>query len=240
MSEFEFRQFTISHSNSTMKVGADAVLLGALTVIDENVKTILDVGTGCGIIALMVAQRSLAIVDAIDIDESSIAEATINFHNSPWSDRLRAIRTSVQDFSLLHQNHYDLIVSNPPFFQNSLLPKNTRLQLAKHNRQLDFESFLTAANLLLSKTGKLAIILPVNETDIFLQQAAGEGLFLSELIHIIPKSGKIPNRKIIMFSRHLATPPSVREFVLRNSLGKYSAEYMQFTREFHPEKYFVD
>jgi tRNA1Val (adenine37-N6)-methyltransferase len=220
-----------------MKVGADAMLLGALTGIDEQVKTILDVGTGCGIIALMVAQRSLATVDAIDIDESSIAEATINFHNSPWSDRLRAIHTSVQDFSLLHQNHYDLIVSNPPFFQNSLLPKNSKLQLAKHNRKLDFESFLTAANLLLSKTGTLAIILPVSEAESFLQQVGLYNLQLSESTSIIPKSGKKPNRKVLVLARN-ALITLLREIVLRDSSGRYTDEYMKLTRDFHPEKHF--
>jgi tRNA1Val (adenine37-N6)-methyltransferase len=238
MSAFRFRQFTVSHSNSTMKVGADAVLLGALTVIGEGVKTILDVGTGCGIIALMAAQRSHATVDAIDIDQSSIVEAGINFQNSPWNGRLRAIHTSVQDFSKLCQNHYDLIVSNPPFFQNSLLPKNPKLQLAKHNRELDFERFLTSINMLLSKTGKLAVILPVNESDIFLKQASLMELYLNESISIIPKSGKIPHRKILVLSRNTATSLSFREFVLLNNSGKYSAEYIKFTSEFHPEEYF--
>jgi len=240
MSEFRFRQFTVSHSNSTMKIGVDALLLGALTVIDENVKTILDVGTGCGIVALMAAQRSHALIDAIDIDQSSVSEAGINFQNSPWSSRLRTIHTSVQDFSQLRQNYYDLIVSNPPFFQNSLLPKNTKLQLAKHNQQLDFESLLVSTNLLLAKTGKIAVILPVNETEIYLQQATLLGLRLIECISIIPKTGKTPNRKVLVLAHYAATPPLIREIVLRDSSGRYTDEYMKLTCEFHPEKYFGD
>ena len=140
---FRFKQFNISHAGASMKVGTDAILLGSWTDV-SNTNKILDIGTGCGIIALMLAQRSQAIIDAIDIDKSSIDEAAINFDNSPWKGRLRSIHSSVQDFSKKTNTKYDLIVSNPPYVDSEdmsgLAPEYSHepaLGLASGNDGLD-------------------------------------------------------------------------------------------------------
>lgn len=238
MDEFRFRKFAIAHAQSTMRVGTDAVLLGSFTRVDINVRKILDVGTGCGIIALMLAQRTDALIDAIDVDEQTILEANSNFRSSPWSSRLNVQQVSFQDFAKSTSNDYDLIVSNPPFFQNSLLPKSEKLKLAKHNQQLGFESFLTATDVLLFKGGKFAIILPVIESESFLRQAGIKGFFMVNNCSVIPVSGKNPNRNIMMFSRE-EVKPVIGQIILRNSKGKFSEEYKQLTKDFHPEEYFA-
>ncbi|MCD4665845.1 MAG: methyltransferase [Bacteroidales bacterium] len=117
--DFHFKQFNISDENSAMKVGTDAVLLGAWTDISET-NNILDVGTGSGIVATILAQRSEANIDAIDIDKGSIDDAENNFDNCPWKNRLTAIHSSLQEYVKFTSKKYDLIVSNPPFFSNSL------------------------------------------------------------------------------------------------------------------------
>lgn len=239
MEEFRFKQFSVSHRQSTMKVGTDAVLLGALANVDENCKRVLDVGTGCGIIALMLAQRSSALIDAIDIDENSVIEARENFQHSPWSNRLNSIHSSFQDFSSSGVDLYDLIVSNPPFFQNSLLPKNERFILAKHNQQLNFGNFLHASARLLSPTGKLAIILPVNESEIFTQTAGSMNFFLTRCYAIIPVIGKVQNRKVMLFSKENDGNPICQEIMLRSGSGKFSDEYKLLTQDFHPDEYFI-
>lgn len=120
-SAFRFKQFEINHEKSTLKVGTDAVLLGAWTPIPAPCGRILDIGSGCGVITLMLAQRSNAQITGVDIDKPSIEEAAENANNSLWKNRINFINCSIQDFCTAeHQNNFDLIVSNPPFFVDSL------------------------------------------------------------------------------------------------------------------------
>ncbi|MBE0638609.1 MAG: methyltransferase [Bacteroidales bacterium] len=238
MERFRFKQFSVSHHRSAMKVGTDAVLLGTLAPVRQNCEKILDVGTGCGIIALMLAQRSSSRVDAIDIDAPSVAEARENFRQSPWSSRLNAINVSFQHFAGNIESSYDLIVSNPPFFQNSLLPVNERLSLAKHNHQLDFKSFIGSSDKLLTPRGLIAIILPVYEADQFLERAVSMNFYLMHCYSIIPVTDKNPNRKVMLFSREKPENQVFSEITLRMHSGEFSKEYRQLTTDFHPDEYF--
>jgi tRNA1Val (adenine37-N6)-methyltransferase len=239
MAVFRFKQFEVSHDQSTMKVGTDAVLVGALADIRSGCGRILDVGTGCGIIALMLAQRSNALIDAIDIDQPSVAEAGRNFAHTPWSARLKAICGDVRSFSMVNQASYDLVVSNPPFFQNSLLPFNDRYHIAKHNQQLDLHSFTRSANHLLSENGRLALILPVAETELLVRYAQSYGLYPEKVWEIKPVEGKAPNRNILELTRKRNSSPAHQQFVLRNTKGLFSDQYKHLTRDFHPDGYLL-
>jgi len=230
--KFRFRQFEVSHHRSTMKVGTDAVILGAWLEV-SSAKNILEIGTGCGIIALMLAQKTTALIDAIDIDEESANEAGENFANSPWNNCLNSFHFSLNDFADKKAGIYDLIVSNPPFFQNSLLPPSEKRQLARHNSNLSFEDFLDYGSRLLSHDGRLAVILPVSEEMKFIEIARRKGLFLQSKLNIFPKPSKPKKRVILVFSFHKTENLISDSIILRNENGTYSDDYKRITKDFH-------
>ena len=230
--KFRFIQFEVSHHRSTMKVGTDAVVLGAWLDV-SGAQRILEIGTGCGIIALMLAQKSLAAIDAIDVDEASANEASENFACSPWNDRLKSFHVSLNDFATDKTGIYDLIVSNPPFFQNSLLPPTKGRQLARHNVVLTFNTFLSDSSRLLSHEGKLAVILPCSEEEKFIGIAGKESLFLQSKLNIYPKPSKPKKRVILVFSSTKRENPNFDSIILRNEDGHYSDNYKRITKDFH-------
>jgi tRNA1Val (adenine37-N6)-methyltransferase len=230
---FKFKQFSVDDDGCSMPVGTDAVLLGAIANCD-SVKSILDIGTGSGIIALMLAQRSQANIDAIEIDESSFLKAKKNFHNSPWPERLTAIHSSFQDFSNKTTNTYDLIVSNPPFFSNSLKPHLERKRISKHDEQLNFIELISGVARLLKSHGKFTLILPYSEKDKIVQIAKTQNLHLLNIVDILPKATKKPNRAILEFG--FIEPKQIKSnsFTLRSPDNAYSGKYKQITKDFHP------
>jgi tRNA1Val (adenine37-N6)-methyltransferase len=215
-----------------MKVGTDAVVLGAWLDASEAVR-ILEIGTGCGIIALMLAQKSKSSIDAIDVDEDSFIEADENFNGSPWNDRLKAFHISLKDFAKDKAEKYDLIVSNPPFFRDSLLPSAKKRQLARHNTGLTFEEFLYHSSRMLGKDGRLAVILPVSEAEKFRESAEKEELYLNASIKIFPKPSK-PKKRVIMVFTFLKTEnPISNALILRDEEGVFSTDYINLTKDFH-------
>ena len=167
---FRFKQFEVLNDRTAMKVGTDGVLLGAWCPV-ENVRRVLDVGTGCGVIALMVAQRnSTAVIDAIDIDHDAIEEAVLNFERSPWSDRLSATEGDYNDLQSSGEG-YDLIISNPPYFTNGVMPTGDARTTARHTGTLSYPQLLDGATRLLTVAGTLAIITP-SDAEGEIQEAA--------------------------------------------------------------------
>ena len=233
--DFRLKHFKVSHKNSTMKVGTDAFIIGSWLKIDSGCRRILDVGTGCGIIALMLAQRSSARIDAIDIDQPSVEEAKSNFKNSHWSNRLNTIHASVTDF--YPDEKYDLIVSNPPFFSKSLLPVSEKLQRAKHAVTISLDDFVKKSKTLLHCGGKLAVILPVDVSEMFTKTAIDFGFHTHELLKIIPKEGKPANRLVLVLSLTGCLFPDEDTLVIRDKNGKYTADYKELTADFHAEGY---
>lgn len=162
---FSFKHFKVRHGLSSMKVGVDAVLLGAWA--GENATKILDVGTGCGIIALIMAQRfPTAFVEGIDIDNDSVIEASINFENSLWRDRLRVYKKNFTDIDFAEiEKKYDLIVSNPPYFSSGVINPETPRERARHQDSLSVFHLIDGAGKLLSEDGKLSMIFPIEFYD---------------------------------------------------------------------------
>ncbi len=232
---FRLKHFKVSHGNSTMKVGTDAFILGSLLKIDPDYSRILDVGTGCGIIALMLAQRSGAQFDAIDIDQPSLEEAKLNFEKSPWSNRLHAIQVSIHDFK--PKQHYDLIVSNPPFFSNSLLPVSEKLRMAKHTTNFDPEDFVKKSKNLLKPHDELAVILPADVSTVFSEMAVAQGFYMAAQLQIIPKEGKPANRKVLIFSLVENAGNFEESLVIRDLNGNYTPAYKKLTADYHAEGY---
>ncbi len=229
---FEFKQFRIEQHKSAMKVGTDGVLLGAWTPVNED-RRILDIGTGTGLIALMLAQRSDAIIDAVEIDERACEEAKFNFEQSPWSDRLKVYNTDFQVFANLPCEPYDLIISNPPFFVNSLKTRNEALSVARHNDLLSFDQLIIGAGKLLSNTGRFCIIIPFLSSVDFRESARLAGFYLRQQTQVIPKSGRSPKRILLEFTVEPGYPVE-NELVILDENGCYTEAYKTLTSPYYP------
>lgn len=229
---FQFKQFSIQDENSAMKVGTDAVLLGAWNN-PRNYNSILDIGTGSGIIALMMAQKSFAKIDAIDIDFNSVQDAIINFKNSPWSENLVAIHSSLSDYIKQSENKYDLILSNPPFFNNSLKSSSDRKNLSKHTSTLSHKDLLLGVRNLISINGKFAVIIPYDQMKSFFNIALIEGLYCYKKLIIYPTPNKPANRIIMEFSLKKENQIMEEELIIRDASGKFSEQYKTLTKDFY-------
>lgn len=232
---FAFKQFTIVQDKCAMKVGTDAVLLGAW-VKTYGVRKALDIGTGTGVIALMLAQKSGAHIDAIDIDLDATTEAKDNVSKSPWQERVRVQNISLQDFSKITDEQYDLIVSNPPYFVDSLQSSEANRTAARHTVLLSFEDLIAGAKKMLNKEGKLYVILPVREGEQFIQLASTHGLHLRRITRVKSTPDKIEKRWMMQFG--FQSKPQISDSVLviekdpqvRHS---YTDEYKELTKEYY-------
>ena len=230
MSVFRFKKFELSNERAAMKLGTDSVLLGACVDVD-GVKSVLDVGTGTGVIALMIAQRTEGElqpqIDAIDIDLPSVEEAKENFENSPWADRLRVFHSALQDYPL---KEYELIVSNPPYFDNSLLNPDSRKSGARHTFSLSYIDILEYASEALSAEGRLALILPAEVEKNLIRVAASYSLFPLSILRVRTVERKSPKRIVIEFSR-IKLESRITNLTM-SSEGKYTAEYNKLVEAF--------
>lgn len=227
---FHLKQFSLEHQRSTMKVGTDALLLGLWVGLD-GVKQILEIGTGCGIISLLLASRCKAEIQAIDIDKASVDEAKINFNNSPFHYRIQAFRSGFQEIEEDKIQLYDLIISNPPFFINDTRSDKETISNARHGDTLSFVEICKKSIQLLQPTGKLALVLPYDESREFINMGVKHGLFLENRQLIFPKRGLQPNRVNLIFG---FKPCDIKEtkFVIREENGDFSQEYNRLFKDY--------
>lgn len=228
---FHFKKFSVEDSRSTQRVGTDAMLLGAWAN-PPKAGRILDVGTGCGVLALMVAQKSSAIIDAIDLDENSVSEATINFKNSPWSERIFPHHTAFQQFKSTQEN-YDYIISNPPFFSNALPSPIPRRNYARHNDLLPAPELVHQISLLLKPDGRFSLILPFRESPVFVNICAANALLLQRRTTVYTTPKAKPKRILMEFSRWRCIQPIEEKLIITNSEGRFTTEYLSLTTAFH-------
>jgi len=228
--DFRFKQFGINHQKSTIKVGTDAILLGALTET-KNAKSILDIGTGCGVIALMLAQKSLAIITAIDIDKESIDEATDNFEKSPWQSRLNAFNYNLADFANNCNTKFDLIVTNPPYFSEKTKSHSVQRNLARNNESLEFSDLCKSVKKLLAENGSFWLILPENSYKSFCMDATYSVLFCIKKINI-KKNPKSNELLIVSQWKHIPEKSSSINFCIYKDIANYSAYYLDITKEY--------
>ncbi len=232
MSVFRYKQFSIRQENTAMKIGTDGTLLGAWATV-EGAKHILDIGTGTGVIALMTAQRNAkAKVTAIEINEGALVDADFNIKNSPWADRVMLVDSSLQEFK--PKESYDVIVSNPPFFENSLKAETNDRNNARHTDSLHYSEILAFAQEYLSKNGTLALILPVENAERCIEKSAEYNLFLKRKTKIKPVPHKPPHR--IAFELTNLAPNLVEENELTIETGKrhdYTEDYIALTNAFY-------
>lgn len=228
---FQFKQFRIEQEQSAMKVGVDGVLLGAWADV-SNARNILDVGTGTALIALMMAQRSLAKITAVEIEKKAATEAKRNIAASPWQERVKVVNTSFQDFAVTADTTFDLIVSNPPFFTNAPKASGNERTLARHNDALPFTELIKCASDILNEDGGLAIIIPAEGFNDLLGIANSNGLFLKHKTEVKPKSPKKVNRLLLQWSKK-KTETRVDSLTIFNEDGSFTNEYIRLTRDFY-------
>ncbi len=227
---FNFKEFDIYHHNSSMKVGTDAVLLGSWVAGSSGLG--LDIGTGCGIIALMLAQRFENLyVKGIDIHEGSVKEAQFNFAQSPWGDRLQAENVSLQ-YIAQQRVEFDLIVSNPPFFVNSTQAPEINRNNARHTGNLNYKDLVHLSSALLKDSGSLALILPSDQEKSFVQMARERKLYLWRKTSFRPKRTKKIERTLLQFSKS-PTTKVLDELVQYTSEGDWTPEYKELTWDFY-------
>lgn len=234
MSIFKFKQFSVNQDQTAMKIGTDGVLLGAWTPIENNPKSVLDIGTGTGIIALMLAQRSDAEqIDALEIDESAYEQAVENFENSPWGDRLFCFHAGLDEFIDDPEDEYDLIVSNPPFFSEEYRSENEQRDLARFQGAMPFEELVEAAVLLLSENGIFSVIIPFNEEDRFIELCAEAELFPIKVTRVKGTPNSKIIRSLLAFKRYELSVLTADELVIEISRHEYTPEYISLTKDFY-------
>lgn len=232
---FRFKKFQVAHDRSSMKVGTDAVLLG--TWVDcQNSERVLDIGTGSGVIALMVAQRTgqESKIDAVDVESDDCNQANENFKNSPWSQRMTIYCEDVRTFSPKYR--YDLIVSNPPYFKNSLLPPSDKRKVSRHTQSLTHEELLVNAKRLLTDSGRLAVVLPYSEGISFIAESRHLGFHCFRQTSFRARTGKPVERLLLEFGFQ-QQKKTEDDLVHYSSSEKWSDEYIHLTGEFYTKNW---
>ena len=233
MSTFRFKQFSVTNERSAMKVNTDGVLLGAAMTIRPSDRRMLDIGTGTGTIALMAAQRSsgTAQIDAIDIDEPSATEAAANFAASPWAHALNIHHTSLDEFQA--ETEYDLIFSNPPYFEDSLTAPDQRKSAARHTSDgLSYRDIFEFAVKHLSAEGRVSFVLPADQEANLCRYGRMCGFYLFRILRIRTVPRKAPTRIIAEFSRLRTDSPEDTVLTIQND-GQYTQEYLSITKDFY-------
>lgn len=236
---FQFKQFTIDQSLCAMKVGTDGVTLGAVADV-ENSRRVLDIGCGTGLLCLMTAQRNgTAEIVGIDIDEDAVRGATQNCEASKWADRISIVGKSLQEFLKTAPSAFDKIITNPPYFEDSLKTPKASRTLARHTDSLPFSELASSASTLLSENGSLSIILPTDAHDKFEKIASEYGLFLRQKTLVYPKPGVEVKRVVGEFVKIKNEECGIKnvevaELTIETDVRhQYTDDYIRLTKEFY-------
>lgn len=230
---FAFKQFIIKQDKCAMKVGTDAVLLGAW-VLPNGSKQILDIGTGTGVIALMLSQKTEAHIDAIDIDEEAVLQAKQNALDSKFSNQITVTHTSLQEYSKISTQKYNLIVTNPPYFEQSLKSTDEQRSHARHADVLPFEELLDGVLKLLDEKGKFCLILPTLEAEKFRALAEKKGLHLSKLLRVKSRVDKDVDKRHLMQFEVKPTEFSEKTISIEEEVRhQYTDDYKDLTKDYY-------
>ena len=233
-SYFCFKHFRVEQSNCAMKVGTAGVLLGAWATV-KSAKSCLDIGTGTGLLALMVAQRNRDVaVVAIELDDEAVIQAKENVEASPWPNRIQVVHSDVRSYCAVKT--FDHIISNPPYFNDSLKSSDTHRSLARHTSTLSYMELLACVKNLLAPQGIFSLILPYDVCTEFIDLAKSHNLYCSRFCKVMPLPNANPKRALMEFS--FSNSDTVLEELVIESGGRhcYSAEYKELTKEFYLDK----
>uniref|UniRef100_UPI003F590B7E tRNA1(Val) (adenine(37)-N6)-methyltransferase n=1 Tax=Hafnia alvei TaxID=569 RepID=UPI003F590B7E len=217
-----------------MKVGTDSILLGAWADVSDITGKILDIGSGSGLLALMLAQRTTDSVqiDAVELDDNAALQATKNFALSPWAGRVALHHCALQSFTAQTSSRYDLIITNPPYYQPGVECRNPSRGTARYTSELSHQTLLKHARALASNKGKMAVVLPCDISADFMQLAAGEGWFLLRHTEVAEFANRAPHRALMLFGVEPASLQSDR-LVIRDESNAYSDDFRELTNAFY-------
>lgn len=231
---FNFKQFSVNQDQCAMKIGTDAVLLGAWCPVDNYPTTILDIGTGTGVLALMLAQRTTAEqIDAIEIEEAAFEQAANNFENSPWSNRLYCYHAGLDELMDEPEDEYDLIICNPPFYTDDYKSGNESRDTARFEDAMPFEQLVEAADLLLSENGIFAVIIPYKEEPDFIKLCADVELFPIKITRIKGTPTTEIKRSLLAFKRFELPVLSSNLLIIETERHLYTDDYIELTKDFY-------
>lgn len=232
-SYFRFKQFTVRQDQCAMKVCTDACLFGAWIAASSQliVHNLLDVGAGTGLLSLMYAQKKpFAMIDAVEIDAAAAKQAKENFGDSPWKERLQLHHCPIQEFN--PPVKYDLIFSNPPFFDNDLKSDDHKRNLALHSSALSFDDLIESAAALLRDDGLFAVLLPYHRAVVFIKAAKEKDLFLQQQINVKQSVKHNYFRVILLFGKQQITPSS-DEIIIADGQGQYTATFAGLLKDYY-------
>ncbi|MEZ5015619.1 MAG: methyltransferase [Flavipsychrobacter sp.] len=228
---FQFKQFKIEQAHCAMKVSTDACMQGAWTPIEPSVKRVLDIGTGTGLLSLMLAQRNEYIyIDAVELDRNAALQATDNIANAPWNSRVHVHHTDVKTF--MPEELYDMVICNPPFFQNSLQGVHANRNMARHNDSLSYEDLFAAIDKVLTKDGYASIMLPATEFDIWEQLLNNKGWSVPAKLLVKPRVTQAHNRIIGLCRRNPVSAIAAEELCIYADQG-YTNEFTKLMQPYY-------
>ena len=227
---FQFKQFTIAHDKCAMKVNTDGVLLGAWQVVND-VNNILDIGTGSGVIALMMAQKySHALIDAVEIDEGAYLQAKQNFSESKWATRLKVSHCALQN--LISDKKYDLIISNPPYFIDDFVSSNHRKNIAKHNLLLTYDDLVASIGWLMTEEGRALLVIPAFNIEKIKAIGIVQKLFINKLTEVRAVTTKKPY--VLLLELGKKQMPMIKDSIaIQNIDGTFTERYKDLTKDFY-------
>ena len=230
---FRFKQFEVKQDKAAMKVGTDGVLLGAWVELPQTAFSILDVGSGTGLIALMMAQRSHAeVIDAVELNPSSYVQTVDNFEISDWGDRLFCYHASFQEFVEEIEDAYDVIISNPPFYTDTFKEESSERTMARHTETLNYEDLLHGTSKLLSDNGISAFVIPYNEEELFIEKAKNYGLYPNRICRVKGTEETLIKRSLLQFSKK-ENAPEISELIIEISRHVYTDDYKRLVKDFY-------
>lgn len=230
---FKFKQFSVRDQNSSMKVGTDAVLLGIFSS-KTDFKNALEIGTGCGVVSLILAQECSGNILAIDIDRNSIYDANYNFSLSKWSDKLKAHNMSLQDFKLCSKFKFDKIVCNPPYFTSGNPSPDVIRASARHQINLDFKTLASVVDTNLQIDGTFDVILPYILSVDFVSEMFKHGMFLVRELNIYATANDVVViRRAMSFSHFKTSSPVSEKLYIRQTAQFYTKDYFNYTSKFY-------